>query len=634
MSHGFSPLMIGAFRKKGRDAFGRVRDAKPPLLLPKVMEGCPIASSSPLLRLPPEVLGDIAHLIADDYATLAALSLVNSDCRQLARSCQFADICFDYGPRSSQLLIRLAEEALVRDGTKIAGRARTTLSIGPCIRRVKVHPHPDWVAHKHIEVYELWNRRADPVPWRQQEKMREQATESYLVTFREPLLLALRKAMPNLEALSWRDTVCLDRDSICVIANLPIRHLKLPRATFGEPFRLEPPLVPLALPLQSLTFGAGLCHHDSHKIQPTGGVTTSGGDRSMSSVIGTLLRRCSATLTRLIFEYTAFWAERTVISFGQEPVDFPRLMFLNLYNLRGNLDDMAWSSLLSAPLRHFTLPDALSRREFIRALSTCSTFRDLETLVVPNLSKPRDPKSHPGVFDFIVRHSHVRKLSVRYGEAGVVDSHLIPLLTNGTWSNLTSLSLSWNDWNVQHAEETTVTVPAASLAAIGSIVSLEQLRLSAGSSVGWRRQWLVDHEVMRSGLLGLLRLRRLALVRDTYVNPGSPVADNAHTYYEMRTPMRIHWDDASDGADEAALGRTELDPLEIWELAHRNRMVREAGKYAAVLPQLEWMYCGEWPMNVERRQTGEEISRVAVPWGEERDSCWTMLTREFSMGDE
>jgi hypothetical protein len=194
----------------------------------------------------------------------------------------------------------------------------------------------------------------------------------------------------------------------------------------------------------------------------------------------------------------------------------------------GNLDDMAWSSLLSAPLRHFALADSLSHPVSIRALSACGTFRDLETLVVPNLSKPRDSRSHhPGVFEFIARHSHVRKLSVSSGEAGVVDSHLIPLLTNGTWSNLTSLSLSWNDWNIQHVKDTTVTVPAASLAAIGSIASLEQLRLSGGSSIGWRRQWLVDHDMMRSSLRGLERLKRLALVRDAYVNPGNPVAVNA-----------------------------------------------------------------------------------------------------------
>lgn len=98
MDRDISWLMMGTLGAPGNDEFGAERDTKRPLLLDSVMEGKPCISGSRLLGIPAEILAIIVDFIADDKPTLAALALVNSDCRQLARSCQFVDICFDYRP--------------------------------------------------------------------------------------------------------------------------------------------------------------------------------------------------------------------------------------------------------------------------------------------------------------------------------------------------------------------------------------------------------------------------------------------------------------------------------------------------------------------------------------------------------
>jgi hypothetical protein len=65
MNHNVSELMLSSFSGNEKDEFGRDEAARLPLLLPKVMEGRPIESLSLLLRLLPEILGDIMDLIAE-----------------------------------------------------------------------------------------------------------------------------------------------------------------------------------------------------------------------------------------------------------------------------------------------------------------------------------------------------------------------------------------------------------------------------------------------------------------------------------------------------------------------------------------------------------------------------------------
>ncbi|KAL3445046.1 hypothetical protein BJX65DRAFT_310202 [Aspergillus insuetus] len=76
-----------------------------PLTPDRVMEGRPFAArDSRLFKLPLEILSFIIRYLDGDKQSLASLALVNSDCRQLARSCQFQTIVFESSPSSTHLL--------------------------------------------------------------------------------------------------------------------------------------------------------------------------------------------------------------------------------------------------------------------------------------------------------------------------------------------------------------------------------------------------------------------------------------------------------------------------------------------------------------------------------------------------
>lgn len=119
-------------------------NALEPLSLDRVMEGFPIAArASPLFQLPLEIITIItAHLArVASKADLASLALVNSACRQLARSCQFRSIHLDASPRAYAFLETLQREAIQRDCNRgeegHTRRQRQQLSLGICIRHVK-----------------------------------------------------------------------------------------------------------------------------------------------------------------------------------------------------------------------------------------------------------------------------------------------------------------------------------------------------------------------------------------------------------------------------------------------------------------------------------------------------------------
>ncbi|KAL6893440.1 hypothetical protein GGI43DRAFT_413342 [Trichoderma evansii] len=108
MEQGITVLMVPTLSGVERDDFGRDADTRRCLLLDTIMQGRKRESHCRLLQMPTEILADIVDLIADDKPALASLALVNSDCRYLARSCQFAEIHFNYSNRGQQLLRHLA----------------------------------------------------------------------------------------------------------------------------------------------------------------------------------------------------------------------------------------------------------------------------------------------------------------------------------------------------------------------------------------------------------------------------------------------------------------------------------------------------------------------------------------------
>lgn len=104
----------------------------------RVMEGRTVDSQSYLFALPIEILGQIMqYLFAGDLATLA---LVNSDCRQLARSQQFKAIRLDYSPNTWLLLEKLSSGALGQIQNPIPGSYP-----GSSIRHLKIATDSGWV---------------------------------------------------------------------------------------------------------------------------------------------------------------------------------------------------------------------------------------------------------------------------------------------------------------------------------------------------------------------------------------------------------------------------------------------------------------------------------------------------------
>lgn len=114
----------------------------PPLTFDKVMEGRVVAArDNPLFKVPTEILNIIASYILTNNDDLASLAMVNSDFRQLARSCQFSTVTFDGSPRSENILGILQREAVERRQNH---GHRCSLSMGVCVRRVVVDSASYW----------------------------------------------------------------------------------------------------------------------------------------------------------------------------------------------------------------------------------------------------------------------------------------------------------------------------------------------------------------------------------------------------------------------------------------------------------------------------------------------------------
>ncbi|ETS03831.1 hypothetical protein M419DRAFT_74030, partial [Trichoderma reesei RUT C-30] len=488
--HDVSRLIGSPFSRDEQDEFGRVQDTRRllPLPLPSAMEGRPPASKSPLFTLPPEILGEIMNLLVDEKATISALALVNSDCRQLARSCWFADVCFDYGPRSNQLLSHLTREACAKQNKDTPIRPPF---IGSCIRRVTVRSDRDYVADVHSELYD--STRGDTartVTAQERAELRKAATDYYFETHITSLLTAM-SVMPNIESLVWYDKMCLDKSFFKCVTRLPLHHLKICNAYIGNPYCLNS-LGRSVLSLKTLHLDILACYdkvHADDEISDDDELAWE--NKDLLPFMSCLLQGCSATLQHLTIRCKDS-ARYELLSFGHKPADFGQLQHLNLSGCLDDLDTVAWSSLLSSPLRHLALPNSYSR-SFIQSINACQPLDQLQTLVLPFFGY-KGERQAPAILNFISRHYHLRKLSVQNGEPQLMDSHLVPLLANGRWSNLTSLSLAWR--GPDRSEEmlsNIASISTNSLAAIGSIKSLEQLYLTAGEIYGDRHQWLIDH---------------------------------------------------------------------------------------------------------------------------------------------
>ena len=634
--------MFGTFTGIERDDFGKEQYYRRSLLLDAVTGNRERASRSRLLQLPAEILAQVVDLLVDDKPALAALALVNSDCRHLAHCCQFAEVDFDYSPAKYQLLLALTDRGR---------RVNELPTIGACVRRVFYAPRPANVARLHWEFYQsIFGDDKDSYTTEKRDELRREGNEIY-ENLRAVTITAISSFMPNLETLIWEDRYSLDANFFKAITRSSARHIKLSNVFIAEAYSLVPPLTPDVWPIYSLDLEANL------EDQPI----TEGMDMSlyrlhrsknpppspMSTFFLTLFNLCAPTLESLSWTFSDYSLKGPIL-FGSNPPTFPNLRCLRL-RLDSSLPYApGFSSLLSSPLRHLEL----SRRvlfNYASDLAEREPLRDLESFVISSLPASDEVCKH--VADFITQHHHLQKLSVNCGYdmngEPYLDRFIVPALEQASFGNLRSLSLAWGGGSMD--EETRPHeshISRASLEIIGRILSLEQLSLSAGCITGWRHQWLVDHRELRACLTPLRRLRRLALNRDTYRSvEGREVEQYYHTQYvgpservdaEARPELDMQYnasESASSRVSESAWRRAENLKSAIWERAHRNRMLVHAEAYAEVLPELEWMLCGQRPIGFQNAPFSPNGRRLAVPLTALRDECYTFLERTFGLGE-
>ncbi|RGP81433.1 hypothetical protein FLONG3_578 [Fusarium longipes] len=166
------------------------------------------------------------------------------------------------------------------------------------------------------------------------------------------------------------------------------------------------------------------------------------------------------------------------------------------------------------------------------------------------------------ITEFIINHNEINRLYVHergdaLGSAAHLDRCVIPALMSRDFDNLRSLSLAWGSGSMDESTKPhQVNIPHTALEAIGRLVSLEQLSLRAGSSLGWRHQWLVNHDELRRQFDQLKQLKMLALVRDTYPIPLPGV--DVERYYKLQF---IGKQETIDAEARPELDLNENDPF-------------------------------------------------------------------------
>ena len=574
------------------------RDVVPPLPLSvdRVMENRPFKSTAALLRLAPEVLAIILSYVEPE--SLGSLALVNSDCRQLARSRQFASVCFDYGDAALMLIdLLLKEKALRNRSNNVWGGVGGT--IGPCIRRLRVATHPEWVKYRHdIELSEEFNALEKGV----REERLARASDTFSIYMKSiELILSSRATLPHLELLDWEDRVPLQQTFFNGLTTSGIQHLKLNGVSLSQEFEIIQPPVSQKWNLRTLNM----------KILWS---IMRLGEGVAAPLCTSLLQSCSHSLETLV------WKElvKEKFTFGSDPAKFPR--FEKLRNLKLGFirfgDRYTVDALLKPSLSVLDLKYCRDRL-IGEALQRRGRIASLETLVF-SLQK----RSIDNYLEFLKANTQISKLTVKgetvhneeeesYG--GVPEEMILPILSS-SFNALKSLRLSWNS-------RVTI-IPEVALQIISGLQGLEQVCLSAGFQLGWKHDWLIDHESIRNNLSNLPRLKKIAFIRDSYNHPAY-VRENSHlTYYSERFPNQEEMDAAGlDWGSEEAM-------TQAWEYGHKRRMVLEAEKYIASMAKLEWIFLGQYPMAV-MKGTSEEDERHAVPLCDERDSCDTLLDRMF-----
>jgi hypothetical protein len=662
-----------------RDDYRNYIESVTPLTIDRLMEGRALKSKANLLRLPVELIGEVMKHIPSQ--SLPTFALVNSDCRQLARSRQFVEIRFDYSGKSLHLLHTLFYEAIERRQNKNT----TSPSLGACVRQVVVATDREWVFQKHgldsVSINEMFYDS------RHVKVKRAAYTYSNYVSL---IGAVLATALPHLESLQWFDRCIMQKTVFQSLVKSRVRHLNLHQVHIDESCEVD--TGKSIWPLQSLALQM------APNIYPA---------PSNLTICTSLLRLCSTSLERLDWRSQLNNARHT---FGLNSVDYPTFPLLRELRIQyvSSEDDTILRALLpNTGCRIRVLFVDMFHTEASKTFfSSRGRVEALNSLGLRPTGSALEEQ-----YRFVAANPQLTQLYLQDGfPSSFIKERLTPLLRK-SFILLTSLSLVWEGTEIDHE----------SLGHISNIDSLEQLHLSSGKQSGSRHDWLINHETMRTYLARLPKLKILSFTRDSYsiglndwlleeyyetyqlnediallngflqtnalgqfnapiqlnapAQPNALVQPNAapQAYApaasmdgeddsglddedvlwgelvgdeedQQEETVRMHGSDGESDADESDAENESDDEEEEeeevsdaddfmngglkarkrkWEKEHLDRMLAHGDRYFVEFCSLEWLYLGQIPLipTTERR---------AKPTGKgTRDSCSTYLSKAF-----
>ena len=555
------------------------RDAVPlPISFGRVLDHRMSKSVSALFKVPVEILGLILGFV--DSSSLAALALVNSDCLELSRSRQFADVRFDYSESSEALVRQLVSQS----SEKWINKGSTSLpSLGIYIRRLTVSIDINNVRERFgiqkatSSENGITLREAVQPQW---EDIFASIAETYLYPIQA--MICSTNTLPNLNTVDWEEQYDLSQNFYNSIARSSVRHLKL-NYSITQVFEISLPQSRV-WPLRNLHLELAC---DISQKDMT------------STLCASILRRCTSSLETLV------WIQRRHrdhLTFGKGPI--PK--FPCLRNLHLQLLEEADASLIDAffPAKLVNLRIIGGTSLLDKAISSCGQIPSLEALSIRHHT-PSFLQANPQLLKVDFDRAELSPISL--------ETQILPSLSN--LSNLTSLRISWPKLCSQ--------LPEKGLQLIGSLRNLTQLCISCGRVDGWRRNWEVDHSAIRQNLSPLRVLQRLALCGDTY-SPGSRPTDLSRYYVDTFAVVEdLGYPPGMPLGNVPLSVRTLMLDCQIgksyWEKAHRKKVISEGMAYIDVFPRLEWIYLGERAMCIEEVD-GQIKSRCIVSIDEMADS--------------
>ncbi|KAI0975106.1 hypothetical protein F4678DRAFT_419328 [Xylaria arbuscula] len=487
---------------------------QPPLGWAAAMEGHPLSSAtSPLFIIPSEILEMIAAYVAREESDLASLALVNSSCRQLARTFQFRSVGLDYNEPSLGTLGLLQKEARHKH------RITASPSMGICIRKLFVAgtywKYVDTIVPSPSSKNNAVDRNEDSDD---SEKGTPTERRNRLATILDndvkylywPAVYLVIPRLSSLRSLTIKNVTLNDEFLDCLVG-LPLEDLTI-RGNFIHPLATNPSVRDICPQLKAIDVGV---HWKSQFVLHRSGPFDS------SPFFQALFGSCAAKLQNICIQQNIIGKQEdkySPIHFNN--LSFPELKSLTILNPGRILAASALWSILRQGLTFFDI--RYDKPSFVHPISGHSRIDTLQTLILHANYRPK--RDETTLLRFIESNKQIKTLVMTYHYR---DSFIVRALDSiRHHNNLQKLYIQWFERNISED----------SLGALSQLCQVEVLRIGAGMGRRHCYDWLVDHESIIPYIRCLRRLRRLIIVRDTYQRMANdPSWVVPMRYYDHRT---------------------------------------------------------------------------------------------------